>query len=152
MAKQETHRIELETLDHYRITERKQYEIAGYKLVIPISFRQLGYFFLFFIPCALLSYLPFMPGLKQYFVIYLALPILLTYGLYEAKTDGKGLKGFVVSTVSFYWRKWITKGLRTHRMQRKGKPKTVVFGSPVFFRYSSIKEASNDEDHEAISR
>ncbi|KEK22168.1 conjugal transfer protein [Bacillus thuringiensis] len=117
--------------------ERRQYEILGYQLPRPVSWKLMGYFILIVALFVLLRWFPLTGWIvgpladDYYFLYYVVLPILLVWGLDRYKTDGKSFFAF--------FRSWITFKMRTHQMNRSmrlRKPEIYVFNSPIFIQYS----------------
>lgn len=124
------------TFGSYMKYERRQYELLGYRLPRPVSWKMLGYYALIVLVFVILRVFPltswFIGPIADEFWLpyYIIIPGFAVWGLDTYKTDGKSFLVFA--------RSWILFKLRPHKMSRFirfEKPKKYVFESPIFIRY-----------------
>lgn len=123
--------------------ERRQYELFGYRLPRPVSWRMLGYYALVVLAFVLLRFFPLTSWLMKpladasFLAYYIVIPFFAVWGLDSYKTDGKSFLVFA--------RSWLFFKLRPHKMSRSmrfDKPKKYVFESPIFIRYNEPEVVS----------
>ncbi|HDR6289247.1 TPA: conjugal transfer protein [Bacillus cereus] len=142
------------TFGSYMKYERRQYELLGFRLPRPVSWRMLGYYALVVLAFLFLRFFPLTSWLMKpladasFLAYYIVIPFFAVWGLDSYKTDGKSFLVFA--------RSWILFQLRPHKMSRSirfAKPKRYIFKSPIFIQYNeedvvSITPVSQEEVEE----
>ncbi|MCE0553134.1 conjugal transfer protein [Bacillus thuringiensis] len=125
------------TFGSYMKYERRQYELLGYRLPRPVSWKMLDYYALIVLVFVILRVFPltswFIGPIADEFWLpyYIIIPGFAVWGLDTYKTDGKSFLVFA--------RSWILFKLRPHKMSRFikfEKPKNMFL--KVLFSFVTV--------------